>query len=87
MKCTKLNIVRSFGESLILVPCWWDGRIERQISFPYSISPPSYIHTISHSLALKHTRPDLLPSYNHFDNANNALPISLNPLEGYFERM
>lgn len=32
----KKDLVAQKGITLIVVPCWWDGKIDRYLSFPVS---------------------------------------------------
>ena len=79
----KHESIRKSSETLVIVPCWWDGNIERYdtgdlLSFPL---PTLLIRICSLTGIIHFHRPDLIQDGDH------AVPIPLNPSVDYFKSM
>jgi hypothetical protein len=64
------------GMSLVVVPCWWDGTIEKYTHPNFLSCTNSLIRIVS---SIYFQRPDL------FEQCPNAYPIYLNPPHDFFK--
>lgn len=75
----KETIVRQRGDTLVIVPCWWDGRINSYVLtiIVYNIFKLNYLLTINNRLAatIKFQRPDLLSHLPFPSLLSPSLPL------------